>query len=353
MSYLNFNSTALIGGKNKFNPVDKYPENEKLKFQELEVKNYIRKKIGAHKDSKVIFTSGATESIATVLNWIKEYNKYGTIYGSDFDHESVKLNCDNLKIKYEQIDIDEILSEKEKLKHNCSALFITHVNPYSGEIYPFEEINKIFKSQFKEEITVDENEFDYNNAPFKILDASQSIGKTKIEMEKWGLNAVFFSLHKLGGKLNCGVLVVRDTNKTKFKPLISGKQQSGLRGGTYDLYSYLNFQNVYEKFLENYDPEECKSLWKKMFDEFKLHGLDVYEPKHKHLFNTILIRTKTCSLPIINELAKNNIYVSGKTACENETDDVSTIRISFINNQISDKIIRKIINIIQEHEMDY
>ena len=69
--------------------------------------------------------------------WAQSYNKYGTVVGSRLDHDSVKLNAENMGLTYNQANIDK---EKIKLPNNTSMVFITHVGPRTGEIYPIDNL---------------------------------------------------------------------------------------------------------------------------------------------------------------------------------------------------------------------
>lgn len=355
--YLNYNSTfSMQGGSKKFNPSDiGYEEVRNIKEEELEVKEFIKKIVNAPEDSSVIFTSGATESMATTLNWLKSFNRYGVVCGSEFDHDSVKLNCDNMELKYKKVDVEKIIKGKKKFDKNCSCVFLTHVSPHTAEILPMDKLSDILDDVYLSEINDDNPELVEVSAQYKplvVLDVSQSIGKTEIDMKKWGINALFFSLHKLGGQMNCGVLVVKDDITKPFKPLIAGKQQNSMRGGTYNAYGYLNFKDIYKNYIDSFDHEGCKKTWEKMYNKFTLGGLNVVEPKFDHLYNTILIKTKKCSFDMITKLNSYGIYTSGKTACDSldENDKSSTLRLSFINGDVSTKTMNKIIDVVNEIE---
>ena len=354
--YLNSNSTCLVGGgKKRFNTSDiAYEEVRKIRREEEDIKEYIKSILGASEDTEVIFTSGATESIATVLNWAKSCNKYGIVCGSDFDHNTVELNCNNQELKYKKVNINEIINHKSKYDLNCGCVLLTHVSPHTGEIMPMDKLSDILDDVYLEEVN-DENddmtEVSYQYRPLVALDVSQSIGKTKIKMNEWNIDAVFFSLHKLGGELNCGVLLIKNNHKKPFKPLIAGKQQGGLRGGTYNSYGYLNFKDIFKKYSEHYDKKACKKQWEKIYKKLTLEGLDVVEPEFEHLYNTILINTNQCSFNMISELSEYGIYVSGKTSCDSvNSNENSTLRLSFMGDEISDKTINKIIEIVNKYE---
>ena len=354
--YLNSNSTCLVGGsKKRFNTSDiAYEEVQKIRKEEEEIKHYMKNLLGASEDTEVIFTSGATESIATVLNWAKSCNRYGIVCGSNFDHNTVELNCNNQELKYKKINIKDVLSNKSQIDLNCGCVFLTHVSPHTGEILPMDKLSEVLDYVYLEENN-DENddmvEVSYQYRPLIALDVSQSIGKVKIEMNKWGVDAAFFSLHKLGGELNCGVLLIKNRYNKQFKPLIAGKQQGGLRGGTYNSYAYLDFKTIFKDYSEHYDKNACKKQWEKIHKKLTLEGLDVVEPEFEHLYNTILINTNSCSFNMISELSEYGIYTSGKTSCDSiNSDENSTLRLSFMGDEISDKTINKIIEIVNKYE---
>jgi cysteine desulfurase len=195
------------------------------------------------------------------------------------------------------------------------------------------------------------------------LDAAQSFLKLPIDMSKWHIDAVFFSLHKIGGSQGLGILII-DTRK-KFKPLIAGFQQNNLRGGTLDILSLIEFPEL----LSTRDNiESRKDRWIKIKQELDQAGLEVYNPSHKHLFNTFLISTKgRCPLNLINILASQRIYVGNISACANEKTSSKTIlgglkakdkfekaiRIYFKNaSDINSSIVKTIIDTTNEYLSD-
>ena len=361
-AYLNYASTnAKRNGS--LNPSDlAYPQimEQRSDFEQLKTK--IKKLINAPPNAKVIINSGATESIANCVFWAKSYNKFGTIIGSEYDHSAVENNCDTFDVSYEKT------LRTGQINDRCSMIFITHVNSKTGEIINVEN--------FKRNV-LDRYNFDYNDGvnpysshslqykPLVVLDATQSIMKVPIDMERWGLNAVFFSLHKIGGPIGLGVLVIDDDKYAPFKPLISGKQQNSLRGGTFPLHLLLDNEQIFNKFD---DFNERKDRWEQGLQKLKEAGLKVYEPKGKHLYSTYLIDVQKCPLEIINSLARKNIFIGNTSACKNEEavmeggghtssslsggDDTSTppapfekaIRISFSKSkELSDDVLNTII----------
>lgn len=357
--YLNTASTAENITK-VFNPSDvAYPETLKSLEEQVNFNEHIKHLINAPDSAKVIINSGATESIANCMYWAKTYNKYGVVFGSRFDHSSVKANAENFGLKY-TTDVEKI--------NEASMIFMTHVSPATGEIMNIPDLTKTLNSaQILDEISPDEDIVNIDDAffvhkPIRVLDATQSIMSVKINMAEWKLNAVFFSLHKLGGNIGTGVLVVNDEHSFPFKPLIAGKQQFKMRGGTYPLNSILS--SNWKKYLseDNYDNiDSRKENWKKYHDYLVKKGVKLVEPKQKHLYSTFLIdMNKQCPLGTIYDLAEKNIFVGNISACENEDmkeelkggsseemKEPTFIRISFkdssiLNEQIFDEIIKAI-----------
>lgn len=361
-AYLNYSSTnAKKSGM--LNPSDlAYPQNFQLRADIERLENKIRKLINAPVDSKVIINSGATESIANCVFWAKSYNKYGTIVGTKYDHSAVRDNCKTFEVEYDPNLNSNSINER------CSMIFLTHVNSKTGEILDIPTFKKNFDNysfmndganSFQSNINNPFNKTSLQYKPLVVLDAAQSIMKIPIDMERWGLNAVFFSLHKIGGPIGLGVLVIKDTVNAPFKPLISGKQQHSLRGGTFPLQHLLEYEYIFDDFDDLNDRRE---KWESTMKKLKKAGLNVYSPTGKHLYNTFLVSVEGCPLGIINSLASKGIYIGNTSACKNEeiinnTKSESTmsggdsdpfenaIRISFLNSdELTDSIVNDIID---------
>lgn len=368
-AYLNYASTnAKRNGS--FNPSDlAYPQVMEDRADMERLENKIKKLINAPARAKVIINSGATESIANCVFWAKSYNKFGIVVGSEYDHSAVEDNCNTFEVPYEKS------LRSGKINDRCNMIFITHVDSKTGEVVNVQN----FKLNVLDKYTYEYNDGinPYNKhirqyRPIVVLDATQSIMKIPIDMERWGINAVFFSLHKIGGPIGMGVLVIDDSKYFPFKPLISGKQQHSLRGGTFPLHLFLENEFIFSNFD---DYNERKDKWTEGLNKLKEAGLKVYEPKGQHLYNTYLIDVQKCPLEIINSLARKGIYVGNISACKNEeimnkvsdlndsneTDDSmsggnkkdfdKSIRITFSKSkELSDDVLNEIIKEIKKKD---
>lgn len=351
--YLNSSSTDYES-TGRLNPSDRaLPPNVELEEAWEEYEQKIKKYVGAPDTAKVVVVSGASEAVATCMNWARAtYGSSGTVWGSTFDHPTIKLNAKNYGFKY---------SQEKNIPNDTVAVVITHVDPKNGEIYDIDEwLNKMKEIRYLSEGNVP-NFFSKTlmYRPLIFLDVSQSITKIPINMEKWGGNALFFSLHKIGGDIGTGILVVEDRQDAPFKPLIAGYQQEGFRGGTYPLDRVISCN--FFKYTD--DIESRKKPWEEGLRILQSAGLDVYVPKTHHLYNTYLIKIgDTCPLKVINAIAEiYGIYIGTASACKGEQIKTANksknkdeqIRISFkhgkdINKEILEKIAEVTIMIMTE-----
>lgn len=359
--YLNYNST-FFGGNCQFNPSDiAYEEVAEELDKQSEIIEFIKKILNAGDDAKVIFTSGATEGIATVMHWCNYINKYGIVLGSRLDHESVKANAENYGYKYKILDIDNMKNINNIINdgENISMIFMTHVSSKTGEIYPLDQLpkmqylSKTYMAGGNEPENLiqnlTQNIVTLQQKPMRILDITQSIGKIPIDMQKYDIDGAMFSMHKLGGELNTGILVIRDTFKHEFVPLIAGSQQNNLRGGTYNSYAFDQLPLLLNDYP--YDYNDCKERWitaEKYISE-NLNSKSRLKPKLikpilNHVYNTFLIQLNDCGLGIIKELSDNGIYISSSSACSTKNKD-KYIRISFLkSSDLTNITLKKIIN---------
>lgn len=176
---------------------------------------------------EITFTSGATESINLALKGFIEANaeKGNHIITVKTEHKAVLSTCEYLETKgyevtYLDVDKNGLISLdqlNDSIKSNTLLVAIMYVNNETGVIQPIKQIGKICN--------------DSNIAFF--CDATQAIGKIKVDVEVDNIDMLCFSGHKLNGPKGIGVLYKK--SDIKLKPLIhGGKQEEGLRGGTYN-----------------------------------------------------------------------------------------------------------------------
>lgn len=178
-------------------------------------------------NEEIIFTSGATESINLAVKGYTEANieKGNHIITVKTEHKAVLSTCEYLETKgyevtYLDVDKNGLISIDElqnSIKPNTILLAIMYVNNETGVIQPINQIGKIARK---------------NNITF-FCDATQAIGKIKVDVEKDSIDMLCFSGHKLNGPKGIGALYAK--KNIELTPLIhGGGQEKGLRGGTYN-----------------------------------------------------------------------------------------------------------------------
>ncbi len=193
--------------------------------------NQIKTSLKAN-DKQLIFTSGATEAINTVLFGFASKNPKGHIVSLKTEHKATLACLEKLKkngylITYLPVNSQgnfEINDLKDAIKlHNCPVLFsLVWVNNETGLIHPISEIAAL-KSAYTFEIHVD---------------ASQAVGKIPMDLNLLSLDYFTYSAHKIYGPKGVGGIIA----KNRIEKLIhGGGQQAEQRGGTLNTAAIVGF----------------------------------------------------------------------------------------------------------------
>ncbi|XBC45133.1 MAG: IscS subfamily cysteine desulfurase [Buchnera aphidicola (Schlechtendalia chinensis)] len=230
-------------------------------------RNQIAELINA--DSReIVFTSGATESNNLAIKGISEfYKKKGNhIITSKTEHKAVLDTCRYLeskgvRITYLNPSKNGIINLKQFKQHICEKTIlvsIMHVNNETGVIQDVKEISKICIK---------------NNILFHV-DATQSVGKLHIDLNKIKIDLMSFSAHKIYGPKGIGVLYVRRKPRVRLSAQIhGGGHERGMRSGTLPVHQIvgmgiacklakknIDHDYVYLKDLRNYLWEGLKDI---------------------------------------------------------------------------------------------
>jgi cysteine desulfurase len=176
-------------------------------------------------ENEVFFTSGATESINMALKGYVEANtgKGNHIITVKTEHKAVLSTCEYLETKgievtYLDVDANGLIRLDElrsAIKESTLLIAIMYVNNEIGVIQPIAEIGNIAQE---------------NNISF-FCDATQAVGKVKVDVQVDNIDMLCFSGHKLNGPKGIGVLYKK--NEIELTPLLhGGGQEKGLRAGT-------------------------------------------------------------------------------------------------------------------------
>lgn len=186
----------------------------------------------------LIYTSGATESINTILKSFgsKSEGKRNHIITCKTEHKAVLDVCEFLErneevtVTYLNVDSDGVVDLDELRAAICQETIlvaIMHSNNETGVIQPLKEIKEIIEGK----------------GIYLFSDATQSLGKISLEDIFDSVDFACFSAHKLYGPKGIGILYVKDRMKNKFLQTLihGGGQQKKKRGGTLNTPSIVGF----------------------------------------------------------------------------------------------------------------
>jgi len=198
----------------------------------VEALNYLYEGINAADEDDIIITANATESINTVIKgiWVDKIlnGDKKHIITSEVEHPAVTAACRFLEsqgvaVTYLPVNEEGVLeasSVKEYIKDETALVTIMWANNETGKIFPIKEIGEICREA---------------GVPFH-TDATQAIGKVKVDVQDYNVDYLTFSAHKFHGPKGVGGLYVK--KGYALTPLLhGGEQMGGLRAGTVDVAS--------------------------------------------------------------------------------------------------------------------
>ena len=200
---------------------------------------------------EIIFTSGSTEAINLALKGISEnYSSKGNhIITVKTEHKAVLDTCSYLETKGIEItylDVDrEGLIDLNQLNNAITQstilVAVMFANNETGVIQPIEFIGKICREK----------------EVFLFCDATQAIGKIRVDVNENCIDLMCISAHKFYGPKGIGALYIRRKNP-RVKPaslLHGGGHEKGFRSGTLNVPAIVGFG------------EACEIAEKKMWED--------------------------------------------------------------------------------------
>lgn len=278
-----------------------------------QAKEVILHSIGA-KSGNFVFTSGGTESNNQIFfGFLKNAIKRKPhIITSAIEHPSVlepvkfleSLGCEVTYITPDENGIISADSVKNALRENTKIVSIMAVNNETGAINPIADITKKVKAQ--------------NPDILVHSDCVQAMGNIKISVDKWGVDAISLSAHKICGPKGVGGLYIRD--KIRLLPLIlGGHQQKNLRSGTENVPGIVGFATACEITEKNFLEKSANLYLLKntIIERLSLcEGISVNNIGERYTSHIISIRVKNVrSEVMLHALESYGICVSAGSAC--------------------------------------
>ncbi|MDP4178644.1 MAG: cysteine desulfurase family protein [Bacillota bacterium] len=277
-------------------------------------RDFFAKSINCSRE-EIIFTSGGSESNNFA---IKAFAKNGcNIVTTSIEHPSIINTCkdieaDGVEVRYLDVDSNGRVNLEQLKKYidkNTQLVSVMHVNNEMGIIQDLETIGSIVK--------------EYGIRAKFHVDAVQSYGKFKIDVQKFKIDLLSVSSHKIHGPRGIGFSYLR--KGLSARPLIcGGGQERGVRSGTENIAGILGFAKAAE--IVNYNLEKNYNNVGVVKDYFinKLKEIDditINSPQSQDISNYILsvsfggVKAEV----LLHVLEESEIYVSTGSACSSKS----------------------------------
>ncbi len=289
--------------------------------------------LSAHAD-EIVMTSGATEANAlALLGTVHAARAQGVkvphVIVSSIEHPSVLRTAEILahegiaRVDYLSVDEKGIVDARllrELMGDDTVLVSVMYVNNEVGTVEPLRDIAKEIR-HFKTK----RNSF----FPYFHTDAAQAQNSYSLTVPELGVDLMTLSSGKVYGPRGVGALFVR--RGITLKPLFQGgTQERGLRPGTENVALACGFAHALAVAQEKRDKETIRL---RALQEYVLHGLQGAvpdcvvngDPLHMapHIVNVSIPGVE--SEVLVLYLDAQGISVSGKSACESTTSEVSHV----------------------------
>lgn len=278
--------------------------------QKMNESRYIVAKTLNCSRDEIIFTSGGSESNNFLIRgFLKEGNH---IITTKIEHPSVLNTCKELEscgIKVTYLNVDnkgkvDVRELVENINKNTQLVSIMHLNNEIGVIQEIERIGQIIKEKS-------------SRVKFHV-DAVQSYGKYKIDVQKCKIDLLSASGHKIHGPRGIGIAYVK--KGLMPKPLIyGGGQERNFRSGTENLAAVVGFAKAADKIYKNIEENFSKVSQIKEYFISKLQNMkDVKINSIGEEYSPYVLSVSFKGVRgevLLHLLEEKSIYVSTGSAC--------------------------------------
>lgn len=249
---------------------------------------------------QVIFTSGATESLNTVLSAYR--NKKVLI--SAIEHPAVLDSAPHaLTIPVTSDGVVDMEAYKALLtSEKPDMVAVMLVNSETGVIQPIQDMAALAR----------------DHGALFLCDAVQAAGRIDLNFNKLGVDFMTLSAHKMAGPQGVGALVIRDgLEAPKF--MLGGSQEKNCRAGTYNTAGIAGMGLAAKLAKKNFAAyDEIEKLRDYMEDHIcqKTNKVVIYGAKASRVGNTMNIGLEGMEAQTqLMALDLDNIAVSSGSAC--------------------------------------
>lgn len=261
--------------------------------------------------ANIIFTSGATESLNTVLKNTPEDKVWISAIEHPAGREPVS---DAQKIPVTSDGVVDLTALEKMLESDTPELIsVMLVNNETGVIQPIKKIVDLAQAKGIKVHT----------------DASQALGRIHIDMKELGVDYLSLSSHKFGGPQGVGALVLGPCVTNSPKLMYGGGQEKSRRAGTENVAGITGLGEAARLAKEDIDAFQKLSVFRDQIeDTFRkdFPGIKVWGQGAPRVANTICFTLKgvPASTMLMN-LDMVGICVSSGSACSSGSVKGSTV----------------------------
>jgi len=287
--------------------------------------------------NEIIFTSGATESINMAIKGLFPCNSLGHIVTVKSEHSAVLASCRHLErqgVSVTYLDVTEnglinLETLSNAITDRTKLVAVMEVNNEIGVIQPIDEIGKICRQK---------------NIPF-FVDAAQSFGKLKIDVDHSNISMLAISGHKIYAPKGIGSLYIKKKMKNQITPLIhGGGQENWMRSGTLNVPGIVGLAKAAEIAANEMEVEQerilsLRNLFLKIIRE-QMVDVFVNGDLEKRIAGNLNLSFKNVSGDVLmNRL--ENIIVSRGSACNSSKNQGShVLKAIGLSDDLADSAIR-------------
>lgn len=263
---------------------------------------------------EIFFTSGATEALNTVIKgmfW--RYQVKGKHFVSlPTEHKAVLdtlkwIETQGAEISYLKVNANGLIDLEElsyAIRTDTVAVIAMLANNETGVVQPIQEIAKIV----------------HDKNSILICDATQAIGKIKVDVQELGIDVMALSAHKFYGPKGVGALYLRRrTPRVTIDPLLhGGGHERGNRSGTLNVPGIAGLGKAIElvpKFIKEYE-EKILPIRKYIELEIVKNNIGkILAQEVDRLPNTINVQLHQIKAETVIKNLKHRVGISTGSAC--------------------------------------
>ena len=301
---------------------------------------------------EIVWTSGATESDNLAIKGVAHfYIKKGKhIITSKIEHKAVLDSCRQLEregfeVTYLDPDSTGIVSPEmvaAAIRPDTTLVSLMHVNNEIGVINDIEAIGKVTRE---------------HGVIFHV-DAAQSTGKLRIDMETMQVDLMSVTAHKTYGPKGIGALYVRRKPRIRLEPQMhGGGHERGMRSGTLATHQIVGMGEAFHLAMVEMDADNARIL--KLRNRL-LEGLQDMEEVYVNgdLDHRVAANLNISFNFVEGEslmMALRNLAVSSGSACTSASLEPSyVLRAIGLNDELAHSSLRMSIGrFTTEEEIDY